>query len=438
MDSDAEDTKSQVENAEHPKGLEPLAKKAKKKQKKERLPVQAKVQILHDHPDKIPPIVGYFPSGFDPQKALDNDSESGLGSPNIKVYRNKKMPKRLQLVVSPNGSSVDFVGTNYSGEATAGQKCMYALGVFDKETHALKVVPIAANKIFRLDPRVRGLEYSDKETESSTAVELTAKERADRARYTTILWGSKSSIKMAKKIHALRQEGDPLSQKELDVKLKNIVVNKEALESTEAHVSRNIPPYDASATAPEQAYPLEKIIPNVEWDYLEDIYYLLQQNEADFKGYPTFICNRIDELKKIQDESEKRKVCRIFSYINHLIKFKEQQAVNCSASTRAHKIPSIVHHKFSSMFTVPESKWLPSEKINLLISYVLVLTLFSDQFRTNYTDIAKDLKMSSVPVRQRYENLGCKIIRENKLFYATLPVPLQFPELRQRYKRKRT
>ncbi|GAB4838725.1 hypothetical protein Ancab_028268 [Ancistrocladus abbreviatus] len=31
------------------------------------------------------------------------------------VYRNQGKPKRLQLVVSPNGSAVDFVGTNYSG-----------------------------------------------------------------------------------------------------------------------------------------------------------------------------------------------------------------------------------------------------------------------------------------------------------------------------------
>lgn len=147
MDSDAEDTKSQVENAERPKGLEPITKKAKKKKKKEPPPVQAEVQILHDHPEKIPPIVGYFPSGFDPQKNLNNESESGSHSTSIRVYRNKKMAKRLQLVVSPNGSPVDFVGTSYSGEAAAGQRCMYALGVFDKETQTLKVVPIAANKV---------------------------------------------------------------------------------------------------------------------------------------------------------------------------------------------------------------------------------------------------------------------------------------------------
>ncbi|KAG4990642.1 hypothetical protein JHK87_024099 [Glycine soja] len=80
--------------------------------------------------------------------------------------------------------------------------------------------------------------------------------------------------------------------------------------------------------------------------------------------------------------------------------------------------------------------WLPSEKINLLICYVLVLTLFSDEFRTDYTDIAKDLSMNILPVRQLYEHLGCKISPQKNILYATLPVPLKFPELRLR-KRKR-
>ncbi|KAF7838000.1 DNA-directed RNA polymerase I subunit rpa49 [Senna tora] len=438
MDSDAEDTKSHVENTKRSKGQESLTKKAKKsKKKKEPPPVEAKVQILHDHPEKIPPIVGYFPSGFNPHENSNNKTESGSDSTAVRVYRNTRMAKRLQLVVSPNGSPVDFVGTSYTGEAAAAQRCMYALGVFDKETQTLKVVPIAANKIFRLDPKVRGLEYSDKEETANSAVsELTSQQKADRAREATIMWGTKKAKREAKKIQARKQEDDRQSQKDLDNKMKNIVVNKQALENTEAHVTRNIPPYNVDATTPEEAYPLEKIIPKVEWGYLEDIYDLLHKNGADFSGYPTFICNRIDRLKTIQDESEKKKLCHIFSYINHLIKFKDHHSIDRS-SAKDHKIPSILRHKFVAMFSVTGSKRLPPEKINLLISHVLVLTLFSDQFRTDFKDISKDLKMSALPVRQCYENLGCKFSREKKVLFATLPVPLKFPELRVGGKRKR-
>lgn len=141
-------------------------------------------------------------------------------------------------------------------------------------------------------------------------------------------------------------------------------------------------------------------------------------------------------LLYLQDESEKKKLSCIFSYINHLIKFKDQHTMDGFSSAKGHKIPSILRHKFSTMFAVSESKRLPPEKINLLVSYILVLTLFSDQFRTDFTDISKDLRMSSLPVRQRYEHLGCKILRQNSMWYATLAIPLQFPELRLR-KRKR-
>ncbi|KAJ1378216.1 RNA polymerase I associated factor, A49-like [Sesbania bispinosa] len=393
----------------------------------ESVQVQAKVQVVHEHPHKTPPIIGYFPSGFDPVKS----SSDGPGSTGFQLYRNRNLTKRLQLVVSPAGSPVEFVGTSYSGEAAAGHRAMYALGVFDKEAQTLKVVPVAANKIFRLDPKIKGLE--DREPASSTMEDLTPQQKVAQ---TTAIWGTKKEIEKAKKKLALKQDEEPDSQRNLDVKMKNVVVNKKALESTESHVSRNIPPYDASATTPQEAYVLDKIILKGEWDYLEDIYNILHLGEADFSAYPTFIRNRIQRLKKIKDESEKKKLSCIFSYINHLIKFKDQHSMDGVSSAKGHKIPNILRHRFSTMFAVTESKRLPDEKINLLVSYILVLTLFSDEFRTDYTDIAKDLRMTLIPIRQFYEHLGCKFTRQNNTSYATLPVPLTFPGLRQR-KRKR-
>ena len=41
-----------------------------------------------------------------------------------------------------------FLGTNYSGEAAAPQICTYALGVLDKETQTLRIVPITSNKVY--------------------------------------------------------------------------------------------------------------------------------------------------------------------------------------------------------------------------------------------------------------------------------------------------
>ncbi|TKY59596.1 DNA-directed RNA polymerase [Spatholobus suberectus] len=129
MDSETEDTKSKL----------PKKEKNEKKKDVQRQPDQIEVEIeaMHEHLNKTPPVVGYFPSGFD---LLKNRSD-GSGPFDFQVYWHRNMPKRLQLVVRTAGSSVEFVGTSYSGKAEAGHRAMYALGVLDKEARTLKIVP---------------------------------------------------------------------------------------------------------------------------------------------------------------------------------------------------------------------------------------------------------------------------------------------------------
>ncbi|XP_029128333.1 uncharacterized protein LOC109803772 [Cajanus cajan] len=389
MDSDTEDRMSKL----------PKKEKHKKSKKKKDVPpqtdqIEVDVEVVHEHPNKTPPVVGYFPSGFDPLK------DHG-GAPDFQVYRHRNLPKRMQLVVSPAGSAVEFVGTSYAGEATAGHRAMYAIGVLDKEAQTLKIVPIAGNKIFRLEPKVKGMGAADSEPAHSTLEEMTPQQKLAE---TTAIWGTKRDMEKVS------------SDSYLTLLL--VVLS--------------------SATEPE--FKVKSLKGDGLWEYVNIKSLNLftpfalgklgregGQWEIGWGAKLYFLC--------LQDESEKRKLSCMFSYINHLIKFKDQFSFNAS-SAKTHKIPNILRHKFSTMFAVSESKRLPPEKISLLICYVLVLTLFSDEFRTDYTDIAKDLSMSAMSVRQLYEQLGCKISRQSNCFFATLPVPLKFPDLRLR-KRKR-
>lgn len=126
----------------------------------------------------------------------------------------------------------------------------------------------------------------------------------------------------------------------------------------------------------------------------------------------------------------------ILTYITHLIKFKDQHSMDGFSSAKRHNIPDIFRHRFSAMFADQELRRLPAEKLNLLISYVLVLTLHVDEFRTNYTDIANDLKLSTITLREHYERLGCKFSQHQNQWLAHLPLPLQFPQVRQRRRRR--
>jgi DNA-directed RNA polymerase I subunit RPA49 len=120
----------------HEESTEKIHKKKKKKSKRKHLDVS--VDFVKDAPDRAAPVVGYFSTGFNPIESADND---------VKLFRHKSHATRMDLVVSPSGSNLDFVGKSYAGEAAAPQICTYALGVLDKESQTLKIVPIAANKV---------------------------------------------------------------------------------------------------------------------------------------------------------------------------------------------------------------------------------------------------------------------------------------------------
>ncbi|XP_042479041.1 DNA-directed RNA polymerase I subunit RPA49 [Macadamia integrifolia] len=408
-----------------------MEKKKKKKKTKKRKRLDVKMEVISEQPNKIAPLVGYFPSGFDPQK-IEEDEE-----PEVSVFRNKKRPNRLQLVVSPNGSNVNFVGTNYTGEATAAQVCTYALGVLDKETQSLKIVPIASNKIFRLEPKVGGSEICDEEPVEGLKEEIVVSEtKADKVKNLTNLYGTKKAKARALKMESLSQKEDLSAQGDMARKIEDIVINKEDLDNSSLYTARNIPPHDSTATIPENAYPLDKIIFKGEWDYLLDILEPLQSGaEIRLNSYPSFVCHRIHRLREIQDETQMKTIACILSYMTHLLKFKDQRSVDHATAAKQHKIPAILRQKFSKMF-VDDSFRLTDEKINLIISYVLVLTLFVDNFQTDLSDIAKDLRMTPVSLRQHYEHLGCKLSRVNRVLMVTLPVPLQFPKQRTHRRRK--
>lgn len=135
-------------DTDSPKSKTPRKEKNKKNKKKKDVPpqpdrIEVAVEVVREHPNKTAPVVGYFPSGFDPVK----NHASGSGPSEFQLYRHRNMSKRMQLVVRPPGTSVEFVGTSFSGEAAAGHRTMFALGLLDKEAGTLKIVPIAGNKV---------------------------------------------------------------------------------------------------------------------------------------------------------------------------------------------------------------------------------------------------------------------------------------------------
>ncbi|KAL3814041.1 hypothetical protein ACJIZ3_015309 [Penstemon smallii] len=380
--------------------------------------LEVKIHSIAENEHKTSPILGYIPSGSE----VSTDST-------IKLYKAMDSPNpaqsRMQLVVAPIGSQLNFVGTNYSGEAATPTQSVYAFGVFDKEKRILYMFPIAAKRIFRLDPKLLG------ESSEPQHDEISKEEKADKRKNLPNMYTTTKNMRLCEKREILRKTEDPGSLEGL----KQIKKNMKALEASASTANpQNIPPYNLDATAPDMVYALDKIILKGEWDYLLDIFELVEAGvEVNCDDYPSFVCNRVSKLRDVKVRIYTRGLAGILSYISHLIKFKDRNSFDGLSSAKRHKFPSILYQKFTFMFgDTRNKKRIPDEKQKLLISYVLVLSLFADDFQTDISDIAKDLRMDSSTLRVHYGYLGCKFVRINQAWMVTLPVPLKFDTLKRK------
>ncbi|KAL8120446.1 uncharacterized protein LOC141724755 isoform X3 [Apium graveolens] len=244
------------------------------------------------------------------------------------------------------------------------------------------------------------------------------------------------SLEQNAKLESLSQKQDPMSNKDLEKSLGQVKEKTKALKANGNTSFRNIPFYDKSASTPDKAYPLEKIIEKEEWDCLGDLLNFPPGAKLTPDAYPIFVCNRVQKLEDIKDESEKRTVAGVLQYITHLIKYKDHHSHECKPG-KSHKFPSIIEEKFRTIFNEPSSRslWLKNRK--LLISYVLVLTLFVDGYQSDTFDIAKDLRLNIVELKKQYERLGCKIVDDESVLLVTLPAPLESPILNNRSKKRK-
>ncbi|XP_074583904.1 uncharacterized protein LOC141839939 [Curcuma longa] len=404
-------------------GAASVARSESKKGKRKR--VNVAMEGVSEAADRAAPIIGYFPSGFDPHSYANGD-------PNIKVFRNKRRPNRLELVVSPNGSSVEFVGRSYAGEAAVPQICNYAVGVLDKESQTLKIVPIASNKILRLEPRVKGNSFVETEVSEGLAEESVGTNKVERkVGDLTLMYGTKKDRDSDKRWKSFfRQRNDASAHEHINSINQDTDEGNDVLEDAVESIPRNIPPHDLSADTPDKAYHLDEIIPIIERDDLFDILEVVESETAiSSKNYPHFVHNRMHKLRDIKDQTEKEKQAYILSYISHLCHFWNRQH---NERLEHPTIPRASYRNFTRTFIDPNTGRMSTEKGELLIGYILVLTLFVDSFETDPTDIARDLKMTTISLKPYFLQLGCKGKRVGvcKPTIMTLTAPLQFPEIK--------
>ncbi|BBN19201.1 DNA-directed RNA polymerase I subunit RPA49 [Marchantia polymorpha subsp. ruderalis] len=453
-----------------------------KKRKREK-GVKAKMEYVPSKDGKGCPYVAFFPSRFDPLKTSD---ESEGVQMEVAAYKNPKPLSRQQELVVRTSEDVDFVGANYVGEAAGWQPCNYLLGVFDKEKGSLKLMPLAGEKVFRMEPRVRGFEYGrptdeEAEEEDKNTPEM---QKIKRKMLTEAFGSQRSRLRAARYERGIIKEDDLADMKGMENLFKDAAENEslltteQALAQANSVVARNVPPFDLNAKTPQAAYPLSKIITSEEWESMDvtelqaAAKYTSSEVQAlrDEKVYPEFILNRLKRLRVEGDKEGSERRAHILNYIQHLLAFNNaghsmiRKAADPWGSggsvdlTEALGIPGPIVTKFLSIFTSKGSGAGPQggakrnkEHVELTISYVLILGLMADDYQADPFDLASELKMTVSELRPHYEQLGCKFEavkgESRKMeganpnsaqgkWKVTLPIPLSFPKIRNAPKQR--
>ncbi|KAH7278983.1 hypothetical protein KP509_38G068000 [Ceratopteris richardii] len=466
---------------------------SRKKKKRNRLDVS--LEFVPPKEGHTGPFVGYFPSGFDPmhfKQELSQSEPTEMSDLKVLAYQNteKYKTRQHQLVVnSPDGGTVDFVGTNYLGEGALWQPGNYALGIFDKDSQTLQLLPVSGTKVFRMEPRVRGLGYDVEALATLTNVEMSKDSMIQKRNLLTATFGTHKSRMMQNRYERGRVKEDDLGDKEEMGKFFqkagekiSVLTMHEALQQANSSLKRNIPPHDVTASTHEKAYIFDEIITVEEQNCLDDIELLksaignkVKINELrEQRAYPEFVLQRLHTMKHLQDE-QKNKGIVILSYLKHLLAFYRlprhlinsivdpmgsQAKLSGSNSidlTRYANIPDAVAGKILKLFTTvsedmtseSEARTQTDEKRDLLINYILVLGLMVDNYRADPYDLGVELKKTISQLRPYYLELGCKFksVKEadrgvaepktslQRLYEITLPLPLRFPTLKNKKRR---
>lgn len=321
------------------------------------------------------------------------------------------------------------------------------LGVFDRKTGSLKVAPIKGNRVLRMEPRARTLNYGaptetpqpQPETDMANAV---AKRRESNAR----LVEEFGSQRRKRQLAASRAAQVNASQISAGEQILEMIASSQGVDigTREAVVAaslaqRNIPPHHPEATKPEDAYRMEEIIPPSISDALEIRKLFPAESKSEYReellkaktfgqGY---VLSRLGVLTTPDaDQREARARClvllghllKLYARAGGVIKSQPEAGGISTVADRLQMAPSVLEGILSMFYTVEggfdgDRYLLSKEKHNLMLGWILVLAVRAEREcvlePASFLALAEELKMRGTDVAAHFRELGCTTSRSS-------------------------
>ncbi|XP_055948642.1 DNA-directed RNA polymerase I subunit RPA49-like [Argiope bruennichi] len=194
-----------------------------------------------------------------------------------------------------------------------------------------------------------------------------------------------------------------------------------------------LPPQNRNAAVPNEVFDINDIISSEEDDDLnKEAQELLTAPGSEFIQRSIPFCKYVETRFRIVDATKQK----LLLYYNYLIRFQHLKYNDIRKRDPAPEIRNPYKKYILEKFTLmsfndkgKESRSCPNQMKDKLVSYILVLALFIDEFKINLDEIHVDLNNVGVPkLKTIAEVLGCNVSKKKcgqaMANFAELKIPL--------------
>ncbi|KAK1792567.1 hypothetical protein P4O66_012502 [Electrophorus voltai] len=325
--------------------------------------------------------------------------------------------KKMRRIVVAESERMSYVGTNFGpGSLQCNNLCKYFVGVLDKRN---KIMKVQSAQLYNLQPIIPGESEANAEQNKTQ----TYKERVD----ALIEAFGTTKQKRALSSRRMNEVGDDMLQKAV-ARAANTIIERKGLEALEQEVAEwqaetestpFLPLCNRDAEKPEDVYPLNGLLSQVEFELLKDVgEKMARLTSEDLKmkerDIPMSVLRHLQSLPKPAKARQQQACCAW--YLAFLIRVAKQRKLNRKFDEDS--CPRVIFNKVQKNFTVEKfdngrlKSTVPNSMVVKLASHCLALLLHMGDQTADLTLLHRDLTISEVKMIELAKAMGLKLSRQ--------------------------
>jgi len=307
---------------------------------------------------------------------------------------------------------IKYIGTKKTSDISKD----FAIGILDKTTNSIKIVPI--EQVFGLRQSIRGFK---EEIADSKFFGLEYADHRD-----------KLNLQFAtpKRVRSSRTYRENILSESNVVGVDNLIdqIQVQLPQEMGNDTYQDLPNCNLKATDPADIFPLKDLIPTDEINMMTDADdYISQLGESKeiikqrVPQCPRYVIKLLMELP-VKDTQEIRIRCTYLKYYSHLFNFYKvtkniMRIKNFRKRFEQYTIPKALIEQFLTKYGVPHtanlglkketSYQLPPELKNKLINHLLIVAVFLANYRITISDIEMEYGLSHRRLVTHFRRIGC-------------------------------